>query len=631
MGDSNMNQKSLETIDTQKILKRNNKSDTKYKYSICCIISLLATYSITHILKSSTEQFPISNSILSILVFIAIFFTIKCAIEVTNKRLFVIASVLGIFFSICLNLGTNLYKYEQTGINNIVTWSHVFFLWPMLIAVLILLLNYLPKINEMGKNEKVEKFLSKIENKKYIFFIIWGVIFIAWIPGIIAANPGVYGYDSVYQLKYYITGNFNLHHPIIHTYLLGFFIVTLGKNIFGSYETGMLLYSIFQMLFMSLTFAIIYTKYIMKRSTLFIRMCILLLFMFFPLNAIMSFSATKDVIFAGFYALVIMQFLKISENNELLKHKRVVISVIITTFFMLIFRSQGKYIFIFGMIFAFFFLRRYWKSLTIIILSVIILFSIYSGPVTKLMGGKEDTRMINEMMSVPCMQLSRTMLNNKEELNEEEIELIEKYIPNYKDYRYFSGISDNMKNSFNSKLFKEKPSEFIKLWIKVGIKCPISYIDAFARITIGLWYPDMNYRDYEAYHPYWEYRLTGEKNAERFKGYILLDRKTPQGMKWLSDIYEDLTYKNSYQSIPIVSMLFSSGFMVWCVFMYIAICIYYRKYKHLVAVSFIIGLWLTLLLGPVVLYRYIYPIAVCIPMLIVSVLDFNKKEIENNG
>jgi len=501
----------------------------------------------------------------------------------------------------------------------------------MITAILILLLHYLPKINEIGKNGKIEKILSKIENKKYIFFIIWGAIFIAWIPGLIAANPGVYGYDSVYQLKYYVTGEFSLHHPIIHTYLLGFFIVTLGKNIFGSYETGMLLYSIFQMLFMSAVFSIIYTKYIRKRSTAFIRLCILLLFMFFPLNAIMSFSATKDLIFAGLYALMIMQFLMIAENNELLKSKKNVICIIITIFFMMTFRSQGKYIFIFGMIFAFFFLRKYWKSLIIITLSVLIGFSIYSGPITKLIGGKKYDKSINEMMSIPCMQLSRAMIKNREELSEEEIELIKEYVPSYKDYSIFSAISDNMKGSFNRKRFQEKPSEFIKLWTKVGIKCPISYIDAFARITIGLWYPDMNYRDYKAYHPYWEYKMSGENNKEKLKEYILLERNTPQSMEWLSNIYKDITYNNSYQSIPIVSMLFSSGFMVWCVFIYMAICIYYCKYKYLCVVSFIIGLWITLLLGPVVLYRYVYPIAVCVPILVVSALDFSKKEKENNG
>jgi len=96
------------------------KKYTKY-YIICCIISFLATYSITYILKSSTEQYPISNSILAILVFIAIFFVIKCSIEVANKRLVVISTFFGMFFSICLNLGTNVYKYDKTGINNLST------------------------------------------------------------------------------------------------------------------------------------------------------------------------------------------------------------------------------------------------------------------------------------------------------------------------------------------------------------------------------------------------------------------------------------------------------------------------------------------------------------------------------
>ena len=60
--------------------------------------------------------------------------------------------------------------------------------------------------------------------------------------------------------------------------------------------------------------------------------------------------------------------------------------------------------------------------------------------------------------------------------------------------------------------------------------------------------------------------------------------------------------------------------MVWMVFLYIAWCFYQRKYRYLVPASFLVALWLTLLLGPVVLYRYVYPIVMSVPLLISFVL-----------
>ena len=132
-----------------------------------------------------------------------------------------------------------------------------------------------------------------------------------------------------------------------------------------------------------------------------------------------------------------------------------------------------------------------------------------------------------------------------------------------------------------------------------------------------LWYPDMNYRDPGAYHPYWEY-ISTQQNAQG--AFFIVERTPPSGMEWLSNFYDTLTYKNSYQKIPVISMLFSSGFMIWIVFLYIAWCLYQRKYRYLVPAGFLVALWLTLLLGPVVLYRYVYPIVMSVPLLISFVL-----------
>ena len=175
-----------------------------------------------------------------------------------------------------------------------------------------------------------------------------------------------------------------------------------------------------------------------------------------------------------------------------------------------------------------------------------------------------------------------------------------------------------MKNTFNTDCFRDNPKEFVKLWVKVGIKHPVTYIDAFARITIGLWYPDMNYKDEKAYHPYWEWKSTGQDDPDRFKGYVLIERKPIGIFKWLENINDDLSYENSYQAIPVISLLFSSGIVIWGILYYSLMVVYYKKYKYLVvsAVPFI--LWLTLILGPVVLYRYIYPMAVTIPVFFAS-------------
>lgn len=71
----------------------------------------------------------------------------------------------------------------------------------------------------------------------------------------------------------------------------------------------------------------------------------------------------------------------------------------------------------------------------------------------------------------------------------------------------------------------------------------------------------MNYRDPQAYHPYWEYDMKFKKSTVG-NGWLLVQRHTPRMMKWLNNFYENLTYKNNYQKIPVISMAFSSGIVI---------------------------------------------------------------------
>ena len=75
-------------------------------------------------------------------------------------------------------------------------------------------------------------------------------------------------------------------------------------------------------------------------------------------------------------------------------------------------------------------------------------------------------------------------------------------------------------------------------------------------------------------------------------------------------------------------MLFSSGFSVWILLLYIAWCIYKKQYKLLFPAAFLVGYWLTSLVGPVVLYRYVYPIMVSIPILIAKAITQNEANVE---
>ncbi len=96
----------------------------------------------------------------------------------------------------------------------------------------------------------------------------------------------------------------------------------------------------------------------------------------------------------------------------------------------------------------------------------------------------------------------------------------------------------------------------------------------------------------------------------------------------LRDIYYNISRETTINKIPIISMMFSLGAMFWGVL----ICLWYNIYKKrktiLVILSLILLLQLTVLLGPMVLVRYVLILFFAFPLLLAFCLNGNKFKIE---
>lgn len=589
-------------------------------------------------MKMETDGYAISNSVFGIILFVGIYVLIWHNWDRFNKRLLGTAGFLGFLFSAFLVLGRNVYVGTGTLIDKPYTWMYIVGMAPVMAVLVAVLFLYMPAMNERAKVRsagpghcggmmsalwiRMKKAEETDCDANKCFFWCWFLIFAAWLPGFLASYPGVCGYDAVYELDYFNREFISIKHTLIHTYLMHFFVDIIGGAL-HSVNAGYAISNLLQMVCLSCVLAAT-IKYMKKRKIAFmIRTAFLLIYMFLPCNAIMAFSTTKDVYFAIYMAIFVKMSLEWVEDGKLLCKRRFLMQYIAASFLFMIFRSQGKYIFVAGMLVGAAVMKGQRRRLLAILGIVAVMYGLYVGPVTKLAGaGQVEGQDIQEMMSVPTIQLTRALHKNFEELTEEERELIRIYVPASGQMPWV-GIADNYKGSFNAGRFREKPGEFIGLWIKVGAKAPVAYIDAFARLTVGLWYPDVNYRDPGAYHPYWEY-LNTQQNSEGT--WIIAERRTPECLQWLADWYYDLTYHNTYQKIPVLSMLFSSGFLCWIVLGYFVYCIYMRQYRYLFPAFFVLLLWGTMLLGPVVLYRYVYPIAVTAPLLAANALTMKEPD-----
>ena len=581
------------------------------------ISAFAAVFSANKILTDGSLR--LSDSVMSVILFAAFFAVIKYAIEKCQEISWAFAVVSGILFAVLWVLGDNLTSSDYTMIASWRTWAKIVLIIPLFISVFHILEKMIFLAAEKYRNRTEN---SLLKNDKAGFIITFVLILISWIPVFLAAFPGIYAYDAVTQTaEFYADAGLSGHHPIAHTALL-WGLISLGRTLFGSYGAGMALYSIVQMLIMASIFA--YVIHMLKKWNCpkIIRVCCLLFYMFVPVHSVLAISATKDVLFSGFFTLVVLFLVDFSmDADSFMRSPFKWIRFILAVFAMAAFRNNGIYAFVVCIPFIIWTGRKYWKKAVALCLCCILIYGVYSGPVNTMLGVEPGN--FREALSVPIQQLSRAMLYNSDELTAEEKKKITELIPDYMNYT--PRISDSTKGTFQTEKMKEDVIGFIKLWISVGIKAPITYIDAFMSNSIGFWYPDMQYPDSGAFHAYIEYENTpydfhtgGEYAMD--DSFLLIERDSK--LPALDRALHNWVYDVSHQRIPVISMLFSVGMYAWILLITVILCVCRKQWKMLPACMFLVGLWLTLLLSPVVVYRYGYALGICIPIMLALCLKF---------
>lgn len=461
---------------------------------------------------------------------------------------------------------------------------------------------------ETGNDSKIHMLSSSAGKVLTSFKGAWGFLLLCWLPAYLASWPGVFVIDNVFQMKWYLEGNVSAHHPILHTYLLCG-LMDFGKKFLGSYEWGMCIFVVLQMLFLSGVFS--YTlKKLERYMGIRIRLLFLLLFALLPYNPVSAFTTTKDTVFAGFFLLVLLQtYLAVCDPEAFFASPKRMSAYVVLVFLMCAFRNTGIYIFVFSLPAFLFVCRKYWKKGLAVGLSCILLWGFYTGPVYQMLDVGEGSSA--EMLSVPIQQLARVMVNESGDLSVRERKMISEYLPDWE--RYASRVSDPVKDTFNSELFDKDPFRFLGLWIRTGLKCPLAYVEAFLSTNIGFWNPLMQYPDPETYLPYIPYHSADEGQVGvAWEGQVIVGRS--QLLPGTASFYEKMTESGSYNQIPGLCFVYNIAAAFWLIAAGMFWCIRKKRYFVLPPFFVLIGLWGTLMLSPVVVFRYGYPLLISLPV-----------------
>lgn len=392
---------------------------------------------------------------------------------------------------------------------------------------------------------------------------------------------------------------FTAHHPVLHTLIIKLFI-KIGLLVKNSYSFGVGLYSFWQIEFMSMTFASVLIYMIKRNVNKYFIILSGLFFMVYPVMPIYGITMWKDVPFAlvmVWYSICVLEI--IHNKDRFINSKLYNVLFILIIFLVESFRNNGIYVIVFSAPFIILYNKKYWKRLTCIFFMAIIIYKVLNGPVLSMLNIKKGS--IREALSVPLQQLARVEINKRDMLTKEEYETIHKFIKcDHFETTYKTWLSDPIKDCFNEEYFKKNKFEFVKIWIKLFIKYPIQYFEAFFDNSVGYWYPEIDY-------------MIVSRNIWNFEDGVKI-KTSPFIEGKILRKYDSLIDK---RNLPIITLFFSIGFNVWIMIASFGYCIYQRKNRLIMAYVPLLALWFTTLASPLYAeYRYIFSLFTCIPLII---------------
>lgn len=577
------------------------------------VLSFISTLGINGLITITSEQ--VTNNSFVYFIFFALFLFTFSKIKILKKGYTVFSIIFSVFLSLVLIIGSQLEFYSE------IIWSFATLIKIIALSVSIFPLNYL--LLKYVDKFKIQK--SDNINYKKIFVITFLIILFFNFLVFLALYPGEYGYDAGFQIMEILEKDVQItsHFSLLFSFILAK-VVNLGKVLFGSYQVGFGIYCFLQMTFLSYVatkITVFCVKRIPNKIIYFINV---LFFSFFPLYTLMSISAAQDSVFAGLFCLIILNVIELIENKDYWKNKLKPISLGILIFLLCLIRNNGFYCILISIPFIFLSCKN--KKVVVLLIFIIPLFAykIYSGPVFNILGvTKTDT--FREMLSIPSQQFARVYNYNLKVFSKEELKQLKKFYPQIDDFKYYTyrqSIADPTKSVLNNKYVKSNLKDYISLWTSNGVKDPENYVEAFLLNSLGFWYPNKNYNDDRMYHPYIKIEMMDA--AKWNPRYVQIKRESK------FPIYEKILNitigKNAWKRIPIISTIFTTGtYFIIFIFLFL-LTILRRNFKYMLPISIILGLYATLFLSPVALFRYCFPIIMVSPLMINLILYQKKND-----
>lgn len=446
------------------------------------------------------------------------------------------------------------------------------------------------------KTLKVCAWLERLLAWRYLYAGMWMVLTAVYLLCFLTYYPGTFTYDMPAQTyQAYGHEKYNTYQPVMHTLLWAFF-VRVGERL-GNEELALAFYSVFQLGCVSSvsTIVIAAVNRITKNGY-----AVLMTFLYdllVPTMHIMSFSTTKDVLFACFFTLFMLSLYE-GMREETRKNA---LAVVIFGVLSCLFRNNMIYVVVFALAVSAVF--RCPKKFRLFLAAVILIYLWIVKVIFPAAGVEEGPR--SEALPVPISQMSGVYVMYPELLSEEEKETILAYMPDADSFN--CRLADYVKSSFNDSLLRTDPGRFAKTYFQIMKKAPLPYLCLFLDLNVGYWYPGAAIPDEYAQKEYIETDTVEKVN--------FFSAPSENYFPALRAYYDEVASHTHWSmNLPVIRWFYTLAFP----FMTLIPCLYLavrgRNMACILPLSLLVALFLTYLLGPVSIFRYLYPYYLSMPL-----------------
>lgn len=542
-----------------------------------------------------------------------------------GARSLLIAFLFSLAFSTAILFGARLDSVENVDVKDVTLWLHLTAFTGVFTGLVLLLWGLLDGQRNAGKSfagkaaDKITYVLkitdAQADTAAFLFLLL------CWLPVLLAVYPGFFVYDAQDEYIQVATRTFSTHHPLVHVLLLGGMVCGIHK-LTDSYNLGIACYMVFQMAVAAGVFTFLFSYLRKRKVSRILRLIGLLWLGLFPTVVMFTLCSAKDALFTLALLLLLLCLLELGREGEAFFASRGWQFLFVASgMAMMLLRNNGFYAFLVMILLLLFLHKTCRKKLLLLLLSAVAGCLLVNGGLKVALHA--DDSEYQELLTVPIQQLSRAYQYAPEAFSTEDKETLYEVLDEEALSLYTPRLSDPVKYRFNNAAFAKDKGRYLSLWLRVGMKKPLVYLNAWWMTSYGFWYPNtvinvyggntvftFTYRD-NSYFGY-EVELPGVRESK---------------LPWLNEVYRRLSLEVWKEKVPVVSWLFSPGAMFWFYAFLFAWLFNNKRYEIMYPFLPIFLLWLTVLLGPTYLPRYVLFLWYALPLFLgMAAMPYHHKD-----